>query len=316
MSDLAAWPALAALGSAATWALGSHLFRRALERGGDSAALTPAAANLFKNVLAFAVFVAAWLVLEDRLPARESWAGLAASGFFGFAVGDTLFFAALPRCGVQVAAMVGLVHVPAAAMLGHFVHGERLSAGAWIGGAAVLAGVALVLGERPRERRRSARDVRAGAALAALSALALAVSVVVGHGALQGESVLGGTLVRMTSGIGGALVLAFLAGLTPAARGQPTRIRAESSALLAPFVDRSARRGLLLAALFGSVLGLPLFHYGLRGLPSGTAALLFATTPLFTLPLGAALGENHGPRAVVGACLGFAGVAGVVVIAS
>jgi drug/metabolite transporter (DMT)-like permease len=63
-------------------------------------------------------------------------------------------------------------------------------------------------------------------------------------------------------------------------------------------------------------MGLPLFHLGLRGLPSGVAAVLFATTPLFTLPLGAALGERHGARAVAGALLGFAGVAGVVAAVS
>jgi drug/metabolite transporter (DMT)-like permease len=309
-------PALAALGSAATWALGSHLFRRALERRVAGTAPTPAAANLFKNALAFALFAALLPLLAGELPPRERWGALALSGVFGFALGDTLYFAALPRCGVQVAAMVGLVHVPAAVVLGWLVHGERLPASALLGGLAILLGVALVVSESPRAGARDPRDVRAGVALAAAGAIAQAAGVVVGHGAMQGIEILGGTLARMSGGLAGAFVLAALAGLAPALRGAPTRFAPELSDLVRPWFDRGARSGLLPAALFGSVMGLPLFHLGLRGLPSGVAAVLFATTPLFTLPLGAALGERHGARAVAGALLGFAGVAGVVAAVS
>jgi drug/metabolite transporter (DMT)-like permease len=315
-------PALAALGSAATWALGSHLFRRALGRSDGGAAPTPAAANLFKNLLAAAVFVALLLASGASLPDAAGWPALLLSGFFGFAVGDTLYFAALPRCGVQLAAMVALVHVPAAVVLAWIARGETLAMGALLGGAIVVAGVALVVSEAPRDRVGDARTRRAGIALAAAGAVAQAAGVVSGTSAMQGVDVLGGTLARMCGGVAGAFLLAFALGCVPRrwnascapAGTAPDRrgIARELGDLARPWTDRDARRGLFVAALFGSVIGLPIFHYALRGLPSGVAAVLFATTPLFTLPLGLVLGERHGLRAVAGTLLGVAGVALVV----
>jgi drug/metabolite transporter (DMT)-like permease len=89
-------------------------------------------------------------------------------------------------------------------------------------------------------------------------------------------------------------------------------MRGECAAITRPMREREMRRPLATAALFGSVLGLPLFHFALRGLPSGVASMLFATTPLFTLPLGIFFGERHGPRAWIGTLIGFGGVAGLV----
>ncbi len=303
-------PALAALGSAATWALGSHLFRRSLARAetpGERAP-TAAAANLFKNVLAFAVFAGLVAASGGVLPESERWPALLFSGLFGFAIGDTLYFAALRRCGVQIAAMVGLVHVPAAVILGWILHGEKLAPLALVGAAAIVAGVALVLSETPRGPALDARSRRTGIAYAAIAALAQAVGVVVGHGAMQGAEVLGGTLARMSGGIVGAFAIAVAIGCASSS----SRAGTELADLVRPWRARGNRRGLVLAAVFGSVIGLPLFHLALRGLPSGVAAVLFATTPLFTLPLGLALGERHGVRAALGALLGLAGVAGVV----
>ncbi|MBL8862266.1 MAG: DMT family transporter [Planctomycetes bacterium] len=308
MAGIELLPALCALGSAATWALGSHLFRRALAHGAGAAPPSAAAANLFKNALAFAVFAAVVAASSSGLPESARWPALLLSGFFGFALGDTLYFAALPRCGVQLAAMVALVHVPAAVLLGWILHGERLPWSALLGGALVVLGVACVVGEGPRAAGRDPRARRVGVAFAALGAVAQAAGVVTGHAAMQGVDVLGGTLARMSGGIAGAFVVAAVLG--SAARG--ASVLGEVVALARPWRERGARRGLFLAALFGSVIGLPLFHLALRGLPSGVAAVLFATTPLFTLPLGLALGERHGARAVLGALLGIAGVAAVV----
>jgi drug/metabolite transporter (DMT)-like permease len=297
-------PALAALGAAATWALASHLFRRALERADGAVPPSPAAANLYKNLLAGAVFAAVAGLSGGEFPDRDHWPALALSGFFGFAVGDMLFFAALPRVGVQVAAMCSLVHVPAAVLLGWIVHGEQLAPRAWIGGALIVAGVLLVLTEAPRGVHRDPSARRLGIRLALLAALAQAVGVVTGHG----QEVLGGTLARMSGGIVGACVIAIVLGIVLG----KSSVSFELGQLRRPWTERASRRGLVVAALCGSVIGLPLFHYALRGMESGAAAVLFATTPLFTLPIGFAFGERHGLRSVFGAGIGIAGVAAVV----
>ncbi len=301
------FPALAALGSAATWAFGSHLFRRALQGGHLAQPPSAAAANLFKNALAFLVFAALLPLAGGALPETARWPLLMASGVFGFALGDTLYFVALPLCGVQVAAMLALVQVPAAVVLGWALHGERLPAGVLLGAFAVVAGVALVITETPRSSAIDARRRRAGIVCAGAAAVSQAVGVVLGHQAMQGADVLGGTLVRTGGGIAGAFVIAAVLGLLPG-----RHVAAELAQLVRPWWDRTAQRGLVVAAIFGSIVALPLFHYALRALPSGVAAVLFATTPLFTLPLGFAMGERHGLRAVLGALVGFAGVAAVV----
>ncbi len=312
MSERTILPALAALGAAATWALASHLFRRALSRADGALPPSAAAANLYKNVLAFAVFGVVAFASGGAFPAADRWPALAASGFFGFAIGDMLFFAALPLAGVQVAAMCGLVHVPVAVLLGWIVHGERLEPAALFGGALIVAGVLLVLSEVPRGVVRDPHARRRGVELAILAALAQAVGVVTGHGAMQGQEVLGGTMARMSGGILGACVIAIVVGLV--ARGSSPA--GELARLARPWKEPAARRGLMVAALCGSIVGLPLFHYALRGMASGEAAVLFATTPLFTLPIGFAFGERHGVRAVLGALIGIGGVAAVVSAAS
>jgi drug/metabolite transporter (DMT)-like permease len=182
-----------------------------------------------------------------------------------------------------------------------------LPAGALLGGAAVVAGVALVVSEAPRSSTTDRRKRRLGMLCAGTAAISQAIGIVIGHAAMQGADVMGGTLVRTGGGIVGAFAIAAGIGLVPR-----RRVVGELSQLVRPWWDRDARRGLFVAAIFGSIVALPLFHYALRSLESGVAAVLFATTPLFTLPLGAAMGERHGLRAVLGALVGFAGVAAVV----
>lgn len=280
---------------------------RALRHDGARSRPTAAATNLFKNSLAGACFLAAFALQGDeRWPAASAWPWLVGSGVLGFAVGDALFLAALPRCGVQVASMVALVHVPATALLDWLFLDRRLPlmALAWM--ALILAGVGLVVSERRPASERAPAAVRAGASMAFLAAVSQAFGVVLGHEGMADATLLGGTLARMTGGIGGALVFAFSVGLAR------TSVRAECGDITRPLRHGAQFRALVPAAFFGAVLGLPLFHFALRGLPSGVAAVLFATTPLFTLPLGIVFGERHGPRAVIGTAIGFGGVLGLV----
>ena len=295
------------MGSALTWGLGSFLFARTLGRHAESEPPTAAATNLFKNSLAAAIFVVAFAFRsEEHWPAATAWPWLLASGVCGFAIGDALYLAALPRSGVQIATMVALVHVPATALLDWLFLGRTLSLAtlAWM--LVVVSGVWLVVGEHRRGEARTSPGVRTGAVLALCAAISQSFGVVLGHEGMHGATLLGGTLVRMVGGIAGALAAAGIVGLAR------TSLRQECGTLTRPLRGTDHFRPLATAALFGSVLGLPLFHFALRGLPSGVASVLFATTPLFTLPLGFLFGERHGPRAWLGTAIGFGGVLGLV----
>ena len=310
--------ALAGLASAFTWGTASLLFGRLLRSPSLPERPTAPAANLFKNALALAVFALAWPLLGAGWPGEAATAWLVWSGFLGFAVGDSLYFAALPRSGVQAAAMIGQLNVPLAALLAWLLLGERLGAVALGSMALVLVGVTLVVAEPARTRAGAAvlphdpRVRRAGLVFAFLNAACQATSIVVGRRGFGDVPLLGGTIARLLGGTLGALALALAFDLLRPRRTRASRVSFdEVRSLVRPLHARASWRPLFPAALFGSVLGLLPFHYAMRELPGGISAVLFATTPLFTLPLGLFFDERQGWRGWLGTGIGFVGVAGV-----
>lgn len=108
--------------------------------------------------------------------------------------------------------------------------------------------------------------------------------------ALTGLSPVQIALVRTALGAAVLLVLAY-------ARGH--RLPA----------DRGAWRHLAVAALFGNLIPFVLFAVGEQTVDSGVAGVLNATTPLWTLGLGLALGfeRQRNPARLVGLAIGFLG---------
>lgn len=299
---------LAGLGSAGGWALGSHLFGRAL---GRHPTLAPEAANLFKNSLTLLVFASVWGLAGWQLAPDSSMIWLLASGLFGFALGDALYFAALPLCGVQLAALTGTSIPPLAALLG-WLMGKPAPSGATFGFMGlVLVGLAIVVTDSRSKTvvgQAEAGARRRGFLLASLAALAQAFAIAsgsYGFGSVEPTpaGVLPGTCLRLVGGVLGALVIAVMASARH--RGALTR-------LTLPLRRSGLAPALLIPTFVATILNLPLHSYALADLPPGTSAILFATTPLFTLPIGIALGARYGWQTWVGTLLAFAGVAGVI----
>src|SRR5471030_2881345 len=143
----------AALGSAASWALGAILFKRIGEH------MSPLAMTLAKAVVSVVFLGIALLFLGFTAITPHNLGLLVASGLVGIAVGDTLFFAALQHLGPQTLVVLMMVGQVLTALLALVFLGERPSAAAWGGIACVLAGVTIVLwanlsGERQRSRAR------------------------------------------------------------------------------------------------------------------------------------------------------------------
>jgi drug/metabolite transporter (DMT)-like permease len=305
------WATLAALGAASTWAVGILCFQRAFRGGaGERVAPSPAAANLLKNALACALFaLVAWLV-HARWPPADAWPMLLTSGAFGFALGDGLYFAALAHVGAQRTAMLVQLNVPVSAVSSAVLYGERFPPVLLAAMAVVVAGILIVvraddvpaLGDTAAHRSR-----RLGIACALGAVLFQSAGTVAGHGSMQDLDVLGAMVVRILGGVLGSFAVVPLGALL--AGGEPRR---ELARLVAPLSTPAHWRALAVATLFGALLSLPLFHYALRELDTGLGMVLFSTTPLFTLPFSALVGERHGARAWWGTALGFAGVVGVV----
>jgi len=297
---------VAALWAAATWAVGSVYFARTLSVAGGPA---PAAANTFKNCLSFCVFLALLPLAGGEWPDARAATLLVLSGVLGFACGDSLYFAALTRCGIQTAASVALLYVPLAAVLDLAVYGARLSAWQVLGMLITLLGVLLVVTDRRAAAAGAPYDPRAkrqGVWLSLGVVVVIACAVVLGHGESSECGVIPMATLRMGGGVLGALPIAL------ALASRSRRVGAELANITAPLRQASARPRTLWIACGLAVAGLVPYHFAMRELPGGVGAILFATTPLFTLLLGRLSGEVYGGRGLLGTLVGFAGVALIV----
>ncbi len=305
------YPAIAAgLFSAAAWGVASLLFTRFLRDHSDERPPSPAGANLFKNALALVCFLAIWPLLGGVMPGGSVTMWLLVSGALGFALGDSLYFAALPRCGVQTTAMVGQLNVPLAALFGYLFEGEALGFVTLTGMGLSMGGVLLVLSDPILNgERKGGTAYRSGLLFALIHAVTIAAGIYVGHAGIKSVDIMPGTIVRIVGGMIGGLMLAplwgFLANRLGDKQDSPAR---EVKAVLEPFRRRDWWKALALASCAGSVVGLIPYHIALRDLPSGVSAAMFSTTPLFTLLMGRFIGERFGPRAAAGTVVGFIGV--------
>lgn len=303
---------VAGVASAATWALGSHLFARLLARHDDVGA---PAANLFKNGLSLLVFASAGLALGWPLFDAADSAWLLLSGLLGFAVGDALYFAALPRCGVQLAAMSGNAIPPSAALFGFLFLDETLPPVAFVAMACVIAGVIIVLLGRAggNDAARAPRPMF-GFSLALGAAFVQTGAIIAGRGAmadktLDFELTMSANVMRLLGGVLGAFVIAGAHDLFVRARRVGTVEQDSQLAALAAPLKRGRRGTFVVAALVAATVNLPLFTYALGALPAGISSILFATTPLWTLPIGMVLGQRYGAKAYLGTAIAFVGLA-------
>jgi len=307
---------IAAITAAASWAIASVAISRLLVHG----TVTPAAANLFKNGLAASFFFVAALLLGGPWPVGAAWGWLFVSGLLGFAISDTLYFAAFRRCGVQTAATVMLFNVPAASLLAVPISGDRLQDAVLPYMGIALVGIALViLDSRTTGRGAHASGAAApgrylvGVLLALLAALSIGLSLPIGAHRFDEVGVWPGSFIRLAGGALGAVPLAALSGLR---RG--TRPAVEVGRLVEPLFRAPGPSSVWgRTALIGvgvAIVGLIPYHYALRELPSGIASILFATTPLFTIPLSLVIRQRVGWLAVVGSVVGVLGVAGILAV--
>ena len=277
----------AALGSAASWALGAILFKRI----GES--MSPLAMTLAKSVVSVILLGIALLFLGfSSITPHNLWL-LVASGLIGIALGDTLFFAALQHLGPQTLVVLMMVGQVVTALLALVFLGERPSAAAWGGIACVLVGVTIVLwanlsGEGQRSRTR-------GIVLGLLSVGCMSVSVILAKQGLDTASAMQETCVRMLAGALGIALYGLLTGQVRAwfAEGRNAR-------LAGPFLFAVS------VVTFG---GFWLSLLALNHVPVATANTLNSLEPVFVLPLAAIfLKEKITLAQIVGTLAALAGV--------
>jgi drug/metabolite transporter (DMT)-like permease len=279
----------AALGSAASWAVGSFLFKALGE------VLSPVAMTLAKGVCSLALLGIIMVLMGPESPALGSFALLVVSGLLGIALGDTFFFEALNGLGPQpllVLAVLGQVLTVVLAVL--FLH-ESPTPGAWIGVFLVIGGVAAVL-QAKLTGEDKATGLR-GVAFGLLAVVCMCASNIVAKAALEGDSdTIQATFVRMLAGTLGVFVF-----------GLGTK---QLTTWVSPF--RSPRLLLLFVVSVGVVTfgGFWLSMVAYKHIPVSIASCLTSTEPVFALILAAVLWKERITLQVAGGTL--ATVLGVV----
>ncbi|MFH7243170.1 MAG: DMT family transporter [Spirulina sp.] len=283
---------LAALGAAFLWAVATVLF------GQVGKQVPPLVLNFTKGIVAIALVVATLTVLQ-RAPTGldgRAWGLLLASGGLGIGVGDTLYFTSINRLGPRRALLLETLAPPLAALLALGLLGETLSLRDWAGLGLTLLGVVWVISERVPTGAAMVRPRWQDTVFGVLAALASAVGAVLSRAALADTTIdpLWGTLLRLVGGLVILLVILRSQGPLPT----PRQI----------LPNRRVLGWLVLAAFLGTYLGIYLQQTAFKFAPTGIAQSLLATSPLFVLPLAAAMGDRVSLRAVGGALLALVGV--------
>ncbi len=277
----------AALGSAASWALGSVLFKKL----GDE--LPPVALTFAKGVTGAALLGLALGPMGFSEIELRPLTLLVLSGLLGIAVGDTLFFMALRNLGAHSVVVLLTLGQVFTLLLAVAWLGERPGGADWAGIVLILAGVTLVLWVRLSGEGGSTGLAGIGWGLAAV--VCMAVSIIVAKEALATTGSVEAAFIRMCAGTAGIFLFAG-----------PTR---QLMGFLKPLREPRFAGLFLLSVAVVTFGGFWLSLFAIKEVDVAVANTLGSTEPLFVLPLAAfVLRESITPAVVAGsvmACLGI-----------
>ncbi len=289
MPETTALGAIAALGSAGSWAIGAFLFKALGE------VLSPLAMTLAKGVCSLILLAVAMIIVGSTPMDWQSFAYLAASGIIGIAFGDTFFFRALQGLAAQsllVLMVLGQVLTVALAIV---VLDERLSLIALGGILVVVTGVVTVL--RGTSTGESGTTRVDGVIFGLLAVTCMAISSVIMKKGLGPQSdTIQATFVRMFAGSAG--VLGF---------GLATR---QVKGWMTPFCDRRLIGRFALAVAVITFGGFWLGMVAVKYAGVAVASILTSTEPAFGLVIATIVFREKVSRlAVLGTALTFVGAA-------
>ncbi len=278
---------LAALGSAASWALGSILFKRLGEN------LSPQAMTLAKGGLSVAVLSLAVFVVGFEAIPQNTALLLGVSGLVGITLGDTFFFAALQHLSAHAVVVMLVLGQVLTVLLAMVFLGETPSLMNWWGIGLVVGGVALVLHDQMRGELQATR--RAGIWFGLLVVICLSSSLIIAKQGLESVSAIQATWLRMLAGTAGMLAFGLARG-----RLEPW---------LSPLRDLRLLVRFCVAVLVITFGGFWLSLLALKHLNVAIANTLTATEPVFVIPLAALLlGERVSKQAAIGTAVTVAGI--------
>lgn len=282
---------LAALISAAAWALGDILWSRIGEK------ISPYSMNIGKGIIGSFYFFIVLLVIGARPVTLRDVFFLGMSGVFGIAIGDTLFFASLRNLGPRLASLLGSL-IPVCIALSAFIFlGERPSYWTLLGISLTVAGLTWVL----MEHAPSAGVIKnrtLGIKCGVMAVVCTTAGVLLAKVGLKSSPTIEATSIRLIFGVLGLMVGGLVSRQLKVWVTPIRRLRLIKDISFAVFV-----------VVFG---GFWMSIVALKYTDASVAGALTATTPLFMLPLSAIMQKE---KISFRACLGaFIAVTGVILI--
>ena len=285
---------IAALGTAVCWTVTGLSFEAAGKRIGSLSV------NLIRLVMALALLcvfgaITRGLAFPTDAPPR-AWLWLGLSGLIGFSLGDLCLFRAYVTIGSRIATLMMALVPPMVALIGRaFLH-ETLTGRDWLAMGITIVGVAWVVLERPTGVGISRGHRLQGVLLAFGGAVGQAVGLIMSKRGMGDYNAFASTQIRIVAGLIGFIIIYFAIDWWPRA--------------YAALADRGAMWRTLLGAAFGPFMGVSLSLVAVQHTQAGVAATIMAIVPVLIIAPSAILfHERVSARAVVGACVAFAGIA-------
>ncbi len=278
---------LAALGCAASWAMGAVLFKRLSEH------LSSPGMALVKSFIAAGVLGAVLLLVGFEKVDSRSLALLILSGVVGIAIGDTLFFAALRDLSPHMMIMLMTSGQILTVLLAVIFLKEKPTARTWLGIALIVAGITVVLranltGEKKKSQLK-------GLLLGALMVICLSATSIIARIGVEEISELQGTFIRMLAA-GTAMIVLCL-------------FQSRPSEWFKPFKESGMFFQFLASVCLVAFGGFWLSLVALKKLGVSVGSTLSSVEPIFVLPLAwFFLKEKVTVPALSGSLLAVAGI--------
>ena len=285
----------AALGVAISSAVASVIYSRVENK------ITPLLLNLSKGLIAFFLAILTFYLNQQEFPnffSRIS-ALLILGGGIGIGLGDTAYFLAMPLVGVRKLLLLQTLSIPFAILLGSLFLGEYLTMTNWLAMILIIIGIAIVIAERTEDNQQDISWI--GIVWSIISALCTATGAVLSHFAFHNSHIT--SLDALFLRLYGAIAAIFLLLLLPSYKND--RRFFFNFQWLSPKLFWA----ITLASFLNAYLGIWLQQFSLKFTTVGIAQILCSTSPLFVLPIVAAMGEKVSIRSIGGVILTLFGIA-------
>ncbi len=285
---------LAALATACMWTASSLVFAAATIRIGSIYV------NVTRIIAAAVMLFVVLLLFGLRVEISASQTGfLFVSGLVGLVFGDTFLFKSYEYNSARISSLVMSTAPALSAVFGYLLLDETLSPIGIVGMAITLAGIAMVILDRPDSSTSAMHPSTIGIFYAFLGSIGQAGGLILAKAAFVQGPINGfvATFVRMCAAVVVILPLNWLAGRYR----EPRRVFTQ---------DRRAFWLTMLGAVLGPVLGVTLSLVAVSYTTVAIAATLMATVPILMLPTVWFLQKERLTfRAIVGAFVAVGGVA-------